>query len=349
MRLFGLSLLCLLIACGDSFVPAWLVTDLRVVGARVEVDGQPERARPEPGDDIQVSVLVIDQGAKPSEEMGVPALTPELLQWAFVACIPQATLIGPPICGTIIEPCEGCDGQPPADPLAFPLIGFQVPDQAKLDAAEANSVLLQGVICAGGPPAEDSILRFILGETDQINPCEDPDDEGRFVSVLIPIESSPEDPNLNPEVSTVSLNGRSWPPPYNEGVPRTAPREGCAPDLEALSPEDRAAHPKAGDPPSSINLFVTPQSLQSYVLDDVTLTEELQVSWLTDGGDLERTFSFITDPANSVLTQWGPFTGVPEDGVLVRFTFVIRDGRGGTDWRERGLCILPAQSAESPP
>ena len=57
-----------------------------------------------------------------------------------------------------------------------------------------------------------------------------------------------------------------------------------------------------------------PDSLQSYLVGDMTVTEEIQVSWLTDGGDLERTFSFITDPARSVLTQWQPFSDAPEDG-----------------------------------
>ena len=82
---------------------------------------------------------------------------------------------------------------------------------------------------------------------------------------------------------------------------------------------------------------------------ETAVIEEIQVSWLTDGGDLERTFSFITDPARSVLTQWQPFPDAPEDGSLVRLTFVIRDGRGGTDWVERGLCVLPPPAVESPP
>ncbi|MFA9471704.1 MAG: hypothetical protein ACERNK_14120, partial [Deltaproteobacteria bacterium] len=271
------------------------------------------------------------------------------LQWAFIACVPAPTLIGPPICRDLIQPCDGCEGTPPANPLAFPVLRFQVPSLAELDAAGADNVLVQGAICANGPPASDAIIRFILGETDDLNPCEDPSNEGRFVTVSIPIESTPEDPNLNPEISTLFLNGRPWPPPYDQEVPRTAPRTGCRADLDGLTDEQRNAHPLAGSDNSSFNLGVTPGSLQSYQVGDMTLTEEIQVSWLTDGGDLERTFSFITDPARSVLTQWRPFSDAPEDGLLVRLTFVIRDGRGGTDWVERGLCVLPPPPASSPP
>jgi len=107
--------------------------------------------------------------------------------------------------------------------------------------------------------------------------------------------------------------------------------------------------PIAGSSPYDIRLQVTPASLQTYTVDDVTLTEEIQVTWLTDGGGLVQTFSFINAPAIDSLTQWTPPTGVPEDGQLVRFNFVIRDGRGGTDWVDRGLCVLPAPSGESPP
>jgi hypothetical protein len=32
---------------------------------------------------------------------------------------------------------------------------------------------------------------------------------------------------------------------------------------------------------------------------------------------------------------------VPEDGLTVRFWFVVRDGRGGMDWVERAVCVVP--------
>lgn len=359
-RLVGPLALSLLIACSESFLPASFVTDLRVVGARVEVESAPGRANPSPGDDIEVSMLVIDQGVLPERLPKESPLTPPLLTWAFVACVPRATRVGPPICGARIEPCDGCTGPPPTDPLAFPVIGFQVPSEEELEAAQADGVVLQGVVCVYGVPSTDAITRFLLGETDDLQPCEadpadppDPEDpdpkpepEGRFVTVQIPIERDTENPNLNPEIADVRLNGQSWPPPYNEGVPRDALLTGCAAELTG---EERARHPDAGSAPSTINLAVTADSLQSFTVDDVSVTEEIQVSWLADGGGFEVSFSFITEPASSILTQWQPFPEAPVDGLLVRFNFVIRDGRGGTAWVERGLCVLPAPPAASPP
>jgi hypothetical protein len=326
------------------------------VGARVEVEGAPGRANPSPGDDIQTSILVIDQGAPASDRPEVPALTPPLLTWSFVACVPTATRIGPPICRDVPEPCDGCVGPPPDDETALPAPRFQVPSEAELEAAQADGVVLQGVVCTDGVPSTDAIARFLLGETDH-QPCEAdpanppgpgdplPEPEGRFVTVQIPIERDAQNPNLNPEIASdsVTFDGFSWPPPYQQGVPRDAPLTGC--DAE-LTKEERARHPVAGSAPLTIKLGVSADSFQSFTVDGVDLTEEIQVSWLADGGAFEVSFSFITEPASpeaisSILTQWQPFSEAPVDGLLVRFNFVIRDGRGGTDWVERGLCVLP--------
>ncbi|MDH4281524.1 MAG: hypothetical protein OEV36_02615, partial [Myxococcales bacterium] len=267
------------------------------------------------------------------------------------ACVPTPTRIGPQICGAPIVPCDGCTGPPPTDDLALPVIGFQVPPKEELDAVEARDVLLQGVVCGNGVPSPSAIQRFISGESEDLEPCEGPEIipgipiQGRFVTIQIPIERDPEDPNLNPEISTVTFAGRAWPKPYNEGVPRTAPRTGCEGDLDLLTDAERDAHPRAGSAPSNIELFVPRNSLQSYTVDGVDLTEEIQVSWLGDGGAFEVSFSFITDPAVSILTQWkpppAPLPSAYQNGQLVRFNFVIRDGRGGLDRVERGLCVLP--------
>lgn len=359
--ILGVAVLCLTMACSESFLPPSAVTNLRVVGARIDVEGEPGRANPSPGDDIEVSILVIDRGAEPTEPPEEPALTPPRLTWSFVACVPTATRIGVPICGAEIGSCEGCVGPPPDDPLALPVMRFQVPSEEELDAVEAREVLLQGVVCGNGSPSQDAIARFISGETDDLEPCEGPPIipglpiEGRFVTVQIPIERDAEDPNLNPGIESVRFDGGDgWPPPYAEEVPRTAPRTGCKADLDALTEEDRSRHPVEGGEPLSINLSVTDGSLQPFTVDGVDMTEEIQVSWLADGGAFEVAFSFITEPPSpsavpSILTQWKPPSNAPAVGRLVRFNFVIRDGRGGLDRVERGLCVLKEPLAESPP
>jgi hypothetical protein len=230
-----------------------------------------------------------------------------------------------------------------------------VPSEEEIDAFDARGVLLQGVVCSNGTPSPEALLRFLSGETDDLVPCEGPPIdkrepiEGRVVTVQIPLERDPEDPNLNPGIANIWLNGSGWPPPYAQEVPRTAPRTGCKAELDMLTEDERAMHPVAGSAPSNINLSLTDGSLQSVTIDGIELTEEIQVSWLADGGGFEVSFSFITEPATSVLTMWQPSTEVPAGGRLVRFNFVLRDGRGGLDHVERGLCILPPPADELPP
>jgi len=339
-RALGSTLLCLMIACSESFAPPSFVDDLRVIGARIDVEGAPGRANPSPEDEVQASIQVIDEGP-----------TPELT-WSFVPCVPTATRIGVPICGTE-EGCEGCVGLPPGDRPPFPLIRFQVPSERVLDGA--REVLLQGVVCKEGEPSAEAILGFFSGESDDLVPCKNargepivyPDERivGRLVTVQIPIERDPEDPNLNPEIDDILLNESLWPPPYNDGVPRDAAPTGCAEDL---TDAERAKQPDAGDPPLPIALAVTRDSLQPFTIDGQDFTEEMQVSWLADGGGFEVAFSFITEPGSpgdvpSISTQWRPPSPsvVGPEGRLVRFNFVVRDGRGGLDRVERGLCVLP--------
>ena len=333
MRRLQAVCLLLLAACGESFLPASAVVDLRVVGALVEVEGKPGRANPDPGDMIQVSNLVIDRGFPPAAE---PApLSPPPLQWLLVACIPEPSVLALPICRNVL-PCEGCVATPPEDPLAFPIVRFQVPSAAELEAAGATSVVLQGAICANGPPAAtDAIIRFVTGETDVLDPCEDPNNEGRFISVEISIEDEPDNPNLNPTIADITLDGEPWPPPFDQGVPRDFSDSGCADfggELVAL---------REGGPVSIIELTATSDSFQQYLADDMFVTEEMQVSWLADGGGFEFSFSFIADPARVAPILWAPPGFANTGGSLVRFNFLMRDGRGGIDWVERGLCVLP--------
>jgi len=331
--IFGLLLIG---ACAESFLPASAVVDLRVIGALVEIEGKPGRANPDPGDMVQVSNLVIDRGFPPTEPPEPPPLSPPPLQWRLVACIPAASVLAIPICQDVI-PCDGCEETPPDDPLTLPIVRFQVPTAEELDAAEATRVVLQGVICANGAPAAlDAIIRFVTGEIDVLEPCADPDDEGRFISAEILIEEQPDNPNLNPNIEDVTLNADPWPPPFDQGVPRDQADSDCA-DLV----DDRSMLPRADGSISVIQVETNGESFQQYVEDDMLVTEEIQVSWLADGGAFESSFSFIADPARSAIIQWAPPGFPPESGSVVRFNFVIRDGRGGIDHLERGLCVVP--------
>lgn len=345
-RTLGFMVLALVAAaCSESFEAASLVENLRVVAARVDIEGKPGRANPDPGDTITVTHLVIDRGF-PQVPDEPPPLSPPPLQWSLLACIPEPSVLPVAICGTVLD-CEGCEATPPDDPLAFPIVTFTVPSAEELEEADATSLVVQGAICANGPPVgPEALFRFFSGETDDLNPCEDPLNEGRFITAQIPIEQDPENPNDNPVIEDVLFNNEPWPPPFDEGVPRDFPDSGCA---AVVNPEE--ALRLGGAPAQNIQLIATDDSFQTIVIDDETVTEEMQISWLGDDGSFEFSFSFITDPERSATIEWVPPAFPSPNGTLVRLTFPMRDraspegslgaNRGGVDWVQRGLCILP--------
>jgi hypothetical protein len=71
--------------------------------------------------------------------------------------------------------------------------------------------------------------------------------------------------------------------------------------------------------------------------------EELRISHFSSLGELERPFSEILpeETAVSASVGWKPPKSAAPDGELVRFWFVVRDLRGGSDFTERALCLLP--------
>lgn len=84
--------------CGPSFDPASLIQTTRVVGARVEIEGAPDRAAPKPGETANVTWLVT------SPEVPPP------LGWTFAVCAPAGSSGG---CGSAtLATFEGTSSPP---------------------------------------------------------------------------------------------------------------------------------------------------------------------------------------------------------------------------------------------
>ena len=71
--------------------------------------------------------------------------------------------------------------------------------------------------------------------------------------------------------------------------------------------------------------------------------EELRVSHFASLGELTRPFSEILpgDANTRVSVNWKPPKTAAANGEVVRFWIVVRDLRGGSDFTERALCLLP--------
>lgn len=112
-------LLATIAGCGPTFDPASLINTTRVLGARVTVEGAPDRASPLPGETADVTWLVTAPDAVPP------------LGWAFNVCATLGCESG------VIAQFEGTDSPPH---LAIPVPSLDV-------LGTATSVIVSGEIC----------------------------------------------------------------------------------------------------------------------------------------------------------------------------------------------------------
>lgn len=127
-----ISILLLAVTACSSLDPATLIVRDRVLGAKVTVDGDPQRAWPRPGEQATVTWLTASHDDVPT------------FSWVLAAC-PAATNTGVPLCAGPAFAASTAAGDVPVMRLAIP---------ADLGS---TSVALSGAICASGTPVIDAV------------------------------------------------------------------------------------------------------------------------------------------------------------------------------------------------
>lgn len=296
----GAPLLLALFGCDDPLKSVDTIEEPRVLAARVEVEGDPTRTSPNPGETVQVTWLVATpEGDAPSG-------------FGFLACSAAPRNHG----------VTACAGEPfalgNADPLSDrPRFDFIVP--AALDPDQNPLLAVLGSLC---PNTKGSI--------DQDGAHCDGDSELPVSLDFLLARAG--DINHNPDipVDAITLDGAPWPadvateePCQGLGLPELSYRKSEYP-IELAMPE------------SAREELVQTGSAEPN-------RESLQIAHFASAGNLSSAFSQLiyTDPANSVHFGWATPSNLPAGGKVVRFWFVTRDGRGGSDFTERALCALP--------
>lgn len=167
------------LGCDDPLTRVDLIANTRVLGARVEVEGEPERASPALGETASVRWLVAS-----------PELFPEL-GWAFSVCAAAPAGGSLPSCAA--DPFATSMSDVPA--AGEPRLDFTVPDDL---AVRALAVF--GVVCPGSEPT------FPSGGFDCAGPG------GRLVSFDFELEMAGRT-NRNPvlEPDELTLDGDALP------------------------------------------------------------------------------------------------------------------------------------------
>ena len=167
--------------CDDALTRVDLVANLRVLAARVEVDGEPDRASPLPGEAAAVRWLVADRHPEPP------------LGWTFAAC--EAAPPGSSLPSCAAEPFATASADVPV--AGEPRIDFVVPDETT-----AGALALFGVVCPDSAPVGDGdsldcagpggrlvSLDFVLGSAALVNtnPTIDPEAFEAAVALKEPV------------------------------------------------------------------------------------------------------------------------------------------------------------------
>lgn len=302
-----------LTGCGDPLVAPELIVNDRILGARVEAGTDPVRAWPAPSETARVRWLL----ASPE---GAP-----LMNWAFSLCLGEPVTRGLPICAGP----SFAQFVSPAPSAEEPSFEFVMPDAGNFEQGEQVSV--SGAFCKSGVP-----LSADTNVTTSTTRCPDPAERPLFTTLTIPAAVKGHT-NRNPSFApvTIDFDGVTWPGWTNAEAtaaecsdtnltwPRV-PADGAHHELELTVPEEL----------SEALPVVTSHS---------ATRESLVVSHFVTAGDLERAYSSVDDsaPAAKVRLSWNAPSGGIGSAQIVRFYFVIRDGRGGTDWTRRSLCVLP--------
>ncbi|MEY4508553.1 MAG: hypothetical protein RLZZ450_675 [Pseudomonadota bacterium] len=128
-KLIPVSLVLLGLTACASFDPGSLITDTRVLGAEVEVEGDPQRTTPRPGESAKLSLLLAGLDAAPE------------VKWALVVCRPGSSQDA------------ACQGEPLAVASgtgSTPTLTLTVPGEAQLGATKTLQV--GGIVCQRGEP-----------------------------------------------------------------------------------------------------------------------------------------------------------------------------------------------------
>ncbi|MBK8171542.1 MAG: hypothetical protein IPK60_14510 [Sandaracinaceae bacterium] len=304
----------------EELSPQVLVKDTRLIGGEIRVEGDPGRASPQPGEVANVLFYV----ASP------PGVNDEL-NWAFYSCLQSVTAGGLPRCEGTPSLADVVSGS------GTPTFSFTTPTPSApptdVGSDAKPTVLILGVVCMNGAPTFDAMT---------MQPSCGSNATRTFPLIMrVPIQTDESSTNHNPSFGDVLRIGES-PWPANDAIGVAA--AGCAslPESAELPRISRAEGNR------KINFEMLDRANAELVFTDAmsgaTMFEALQVNMATSAGNVDG-ISFEVLESNEIPDtfdiDWVPPDTVVAEGELVKFWFVMRDGRSGSALTERAFCLVP--------
>lgn len=229
------------------------------------------------------------------------------LEWSFDVCVADPARVGSDTCAA--PPYARVRGGVAAGEA--PVTSLDVP----ASVAAGGSLLLRGVLCTAGDPTADA--------TGLPRGCTA--GEEAATAWRLPLDvAARADANRHPDLEGVSLDGEPWTAGAEVGCGGEAPRV------------------EAGTGSLPLELRVAEGALERFVgADGEETTERLQVAHHATAGGFDSYFAFVDEDARTSSVRWTPPAAdeLEADELTVGFWLVVLDGRGGTAWLSRSVCV----------
>jgi hypothetical protein len=337
--------------CADNLPRASEIKQMRVLGARTEVQGDGSRSSPRPGEMASVTW-----------SMAYPDLKQDDSELAslFTTCTAPTRYTGQPVCQELIDAAQSggstsllsvlgglrkaptCAQQPnqriDAGPFSLLCVTGTPRSDLKVESNfGAAAKLIQGIICRNGSPVLD------LNDPTGVH-CTPRSDvkasevESIAVYGTVPVQHKEADANHNPSMDAARFAfGESeldWPELTPDEVVELA--DDCA----AAAVDQRVLSSNGLDEQIVIEYDSEARELQAGT------PEPLEFSTYTTLGRLDRRFTVFTSDAKPPLKstlQWSVSKDLRDKlgdrSQLVRFYFTLLDHRGGFSITTRELCV----------
>jgi hypothetical protein len=344
--------------CQDDLPEATLIEHMRVLGARIEVDGFEARSTPRPGESATMTWAVAFPELRATEEE---------LESLFLVCTEPSSFTGAPVCEELIDlartgggafgaPVEeqfNCEdqGREPIELGGLRVVCLRGTPRLEVPIErtfKARAKLVRGIICRNGVPRLDmeSAVGASCLRKDGVRPSQV---QSIPVYGTIPIAYDRGDENENPSRDRIEVRLRV--PHAGAPLPWPAPTE--------LSVEEREANCEATGDETGRDRFREFISIR-YPVRKGEENKDLQFSTFTTFGELSQRFTILEaedrqgdrpedsqpkddgDDIRPGEIAWSPTSAqreALEKPKLVRFYISVLDGRGGFDVTTRELCL----------
>jgi hypothetical protein len=347
------------LGCNIDLPKASEITDARVIGTRIKAPDDSTLVWPKKGGRATLLWKVVYPKLEQSNDT---------LQSMFLICTPAPVSVDTPIClefFNVMNTRKGLD-QDLSDVIGIPRLSCDDLDTMKSEHPEKISALPFQLVCIDKEPnleisiPEDTTSdeRLVMGvlcdrgkafidpSRKELFGCDLEKDGEEIKSVFyVPLQTEDTPPNHHPRLDddAIELDGEPWSEVKEADlVPYLLPSDSDQERFDCAKAVDDGVLTEVKAEKQTFTVKFDRDNFEKY--DDANgdeQSEELKIAHYATSGNLKRDDSIVRSEWKNLSfdLEWKPPKEIPKTGLLTRFFFTVRDGRGGFDSAMRAFCV----------